>query len=245
MLLGQKVYEVDLILLLVVILILSNPLEVHASAPGIGFYSPDSLPVGAKSLEPLIGKWWNFWVRHPASYQTNWPECLKGNAGIIGSNLSGVFLGDPASAVEGNLNARNQKCEISSNQAIYLTVYAGGCSKGEYPDKSVADLLKCAQDTNKVMKLMKVKVDDQDVSNKIIRQSTSQPFIFDLPKDNVYQMKAPLVGKHPTMGESYYLFFKPLPMGRHNIELEVIRDPLEANAPVEHDVAKWDIQVVH
>ena len=104
---------------------------------------------------------------------------LKGNGGVIGNNQSVVFLGDPASAVENNVNARNQKCEISSNQAIYLTVYAGGCSKGEYPDKSVPDLLKCAQDTNKVMKLMKVKVDNQDVSNKIIRQSTSQPFIFD------------------------------------------------------------------
>ena len=113
---------------------------------------------------------------------------------VIGSNQSVVFLGDPASAVENNVNARNQKCEISSNQAIYLTVYAGGCSKGEYPDKSVPDLLKCAQDTNKVMKLMKVKVDNQDVSNRIIRQSTSQPLIFDVPQDNVYQMKAPLVG---------------------------------------------------
>ena len=153
-----------------VILIVSGPLEVHAITSGIGFYSPNSMPVGAKSLEPLIGKWWNFSVRHPASYQSNWPECLKGNGGVIGSNQSVVFLGDPASAVENNLNARNQKCEISSNQAIYLIVYAGGCSKGEYPDKSIPDLLKCAQDTNKVMKLMKVKVDGQDVSNKIIRQ---------------------------------------------------------------------------
>jgi hypothetical protein len=68
------------------------------------------------------------------------------------------------------------------------------------------------------MKLMKVKVDNQDVSNKIIRQSTSQPFIFDVPQNNVYQMKAPLVGKHPTMGESYYLFFKPLPIGHSNVE---------------------------
>jgi hypothetical protein len=243
--LSKRLYTIYLAALTVIILILSNPLEVRASAPGIGFYSPDSLPVGAKSLEPLIGKWWNFWVRHPASYQTNWPECLKGNDGVIGNNQSVVFLGDPASAVENNLNARNQKCEISSNQTIYLTVYAGGCSKGEYPDKPVPDLLKCAQDTNKVMKLMKVKVDDQDVSDKIIRQSTSQPFIFDLPQDNVYQMKAPLIGKHPTMGESYYLFFKPLPIGNHKIELEVIRDPLEANAPIEHDIANWDIQVRH
>jgi len=58
-------------------------------------------------------------------------------------------------------------------------------------------------------------------------------------------MKVPVVGKHPTMGESYYLFFKPLPIGHHNIELKVIPDPLEANALVEHEVAKWEIQMVH
>ena len=38
--------------------------------------------------------------------------------------------------------------------------------------------------------------------------------------------------------------FKPMPVGDHKIELEVIRVPLEANQPVEHDVDKWDIKVV-
>ena len=29
-----------------------------------------------------------------------------------------------------------------------------------------------------------------------------------------------------------------------NIEVEVIRQPVQANQPVEHDVAKWNIKVV-
>jgi hypothetical protein len=33
-------------------------------------------------------------------------------------------------------------------------------------------------------------------------------------------------------------------LGDHLIELEVIRQPLQANQPVEHDVAKWNIKVV-
>jgi len=150
----------------------------------------------------------------------------------------------PASAVEKNVNARNQKCTISANQLLYLTVYSGVCNDGEYPGKSAADLLKCGQDSNKVMKLMQVKVDGKDVSSNIIRQSTSQSFIFTIPPINPYELKEPIVGKHNAMAESYYLFFKPMPVGDHIIELEVIRVPLEANQPVEHDVAKWDIKVI-
>ena len=37
-------------------------------------------------------------------------------------------------------------------------------------------LLNCAQDSNRVMKLMQVKVDGKDVSSDIVRQTTSQPF---------------------------------------------------------------------
>jgi hypothetical protein len=40
-----------------------------------------------------------------------------------------------------------------------------------------ADLLDCAEDSNKVMKLMQVKVDGKDISSNIVRQSTTQPFI--------------------------------------------------------------------
>jgi hypothetical protein len=199
-----------------------------------------------------MAKWWNWRVAVPADTSTNWPECLNGNGGIIGDNQSLVFLGDPATAVEKNVNARDQKCEISSDQLLYLTVYAGECStdlkphEGEYPDtKSPSDLLNCAQDSNKIIKLMRVNVDGIDVSSNIIHQTTSQPFNLIVPAENAFEWKAPIVGGNNTsMAENYYLFFKPLPVGDHTIELEVIRQPLQANQPVEHDVAKWNIKVV-
>ena len=87
---------------------------------------------------------------------------------------------------------------------------------------------------------MQVKVDGKDVSSNIVRQSTTQPFKFIVPSDNAFDIPAPIAGG----SENYYLLFKPLPVGDHLIELEVIRQPLQANQPVEHDVAKWDIKVV-
>jgi hypothetical protein len=242
------------LLMTTILIITSSPSKnLYASSAGIDFYSLNSPPAGVKSLEPLIAKWWNWRVAIPFTTSTNWPECLKGDGGVIGNNQSIVFLGDPASAVEKNVNARNQKCEISSSQLLYLTVYSGECStgskpnEGEYPNtKSPADLLKCAQDSNREMKLMQVKVDGQDVSSNIVRQTTSQPFNFIVPsEDNPYGWKAPIVGGNNTsMAEHYYLFFKPLPVGDHTIELQVIRQPLQANLPTEDVAAKWNIKVV-
>ena len=101
-----------------ILIITTNPSKnLYASPAGIDFYSPNSPPAGVKSLEPLIAKWWNWQIAIPSTIDKNW-QCLKGDGGIIGNNQSVVFLGDPATAVEKNVNARNQKCEISSSQLL-------------------------------------------------------------------------------------------------------------------------------
>jgi hypothetical protein len=111
--------------------------------------------------------------------------------------------------------------------------------------KNPADLLSCAKQENMVIKLMRVKVDGKDVSSNIVRQTTSQPFKYIIPADNAFEMTAPAAGGNNTsMAENYYLLFKPLPAGDHTIEVEVIRQPVQANQPVEHDLAKWNIKVV-
>jgi len=143
------------------------------------------------------------------------------------------------------VNARAQKCEIASNQLLYLTVYPAECSTGskphedEYPDtKSPADLLKCAQDSNKVMKLMQVRVDGNDVSAKIIKESNSSPFNFVVPLDNAFDFK-PLL-----LEEIIHQWLKIIIYSSNLCQLDITRRLLQANQPVEHDVANWDINVV-
>jgi hypothetical protein len=238
---------------MVAVIILSSPSKLYASN-SVEFYSPSSPPPGVKSLEPIIANWWNWWTGIPPTTAVNWPQCIKADGGTIGNNQSLVLVGNPAHAVEKNVNARNQKCDIRSNQLLYLTVYPGECSTsslpgvGEFPDmKNPADLLECAKDQNKVIKLMQVKVDGKDVSSNIVRQTTSQPFKYIIPLPNAFEMskeKGAGLNNIYSMAENYYLLFKPLPVGDHRIELEVIRQPLQANQPVEHDVAKWNIKVV-
>ena len=83
-----------------------------------------------------------------------------------------------------------------------------------------------------------------DVSSNVIRQSTTKPFMYIVPAVNAFDFKPPVVGTHPSMAETYYLLFEPLPVGDHTIELEVIRVPQQPNQPVEHDFGHWDLHVV-
>ena len=164
-------------LLLTTIIIIWSPLKLLAQE-SIGYYSPGTPPAGIKSFDPLIAKRWDFTGNQAAKIANHWPICLKKD--VIVDNRSVVFLGDPAFAPAGgaNLNATHQACQISSSHLLYLIVYGGECSQGEFPGESIPQLLTCAQDSNKVMKLMQVKVDGTDVSSKILRESTSAPFIF-------------------------------------------------------------------
>ena len=125
-----------------------------------------------------------------------------------------------------NVNATHQVCQISSSQLLYLVVYPGECAQGEFPGYSIPQLLSYAQDSNKVIKLMQVKVDGTDVSSNIVRESTSQSFVFILhSSDNIFNDKIPCCGQ--SMSEMYELLFKPLPKGHHTISVEAIRVPLQ------------------
>jgi hypothetical protein len=147
-----------------------------------------------------------------------------------------------APAGDTNVNATHQACQVSS-PLLYLHVYGAYCSQGDSPGKSIAQLLTCAQDENKIIKLMQVKVDGTDVSSNILRETTSQPWILTIPSsDNAFSEKIPCCGQ--AMAENYFLLFKTLPTGHHTITAEVIRVPLQPNQPVEHDLVKWDINVV-
>src|SRR5215831_17394074 len=231
-----------LLTLLLITIIAGSTLKIQAQS-GVDYYSPNVLPAGMKSFQSLLAKWWNDRYNQPGRIANTWPICLKKEMTV--DNRSVIFLGDPASAPAGgaNVNAIHQTYQIPSSPILYLHVYGGECSQGEFPGESIPQLLSCAQDSNKIMKLMQVKVDGTDVSSKILRESTSAPFIWSLrSSDNAFNLKIPCCGE--SMGEDYFLLFKPLPIGHHTITVEVIRVPLQANQPVEHDLAKWDINVV-
>ena len=99
----RKIIFLTLLMTAILVITTSPSKNLYASPSGIDFYSPNSPPAGVKSLEPLIAKWWNWQFAIPSTTQKNWPDCHKGDGGIIGNNQSVVFTGDPASAVSKNV----------------------------------------------------------------------------------------------------------------------------------------------
>jgi hypothetical protein len=66
-----------------------------------------------------------------------------------------------------------------------------------------------------------------------------------VPLKNAFDWSRPIAGgNNISMAENYYLFFKPMPVGDHTIELKVIKQPLQANLPVQNLVAKWNFKAV-
>lgn len=226
--------------------IIPSNVKAAGNVSGIGFYNTNSLPSGIKSVDPIIENWWNWWARQPSTYSQNWPSCMMGQAEKIAGNQSVVFFGDPAAAVDTNVNARNQKCQISSDQAIFFPPYNGLCNTGEegHEKDTPAGLLACAIGTNEGIKLKTLKIDGKDFSNQIFRTRTTSSFIWDVPRDNIYGFPPSNgnVGRHTSMAEGYYVFIKPLPVGTHIIEVEVIRAP--PPDPVEHPIVKYTVNVV-
>ncbi len=218
----------------------SSTFQSYASDSGIRFYSPNSLPGGIK-FEDILGPYWTSLSAQPPSYLTSWPQCVK-EVATVSKNQSLTFLGELAWASQKNTNATQQKCQISLNSKLYLSVYDGECSKAEYPSYSVPQLLKCAQDSNQVIRLMKVMIDGRDVSSNITKESSSHPYYVTFEPGNAWGLSPPSIGTFQAMGESYYLLFYPLPRGQHTIQVEVIRTD-QPSGTVEHDLAHWDINV--
>ena len=137
-------------------------------AYAVDVFQKDEMPFG-KPYEDWVQDWWRWNAAIPGDPETTFAG-VKENGCLINKEGPVAMLMDPAIG-----GSHHQKCEISSNQLLYLTVYAGECStgskphEGEFPDtKNPDDLLACAKDSNLVMKLMQVKVDGKDVSSNIV-----------------------------------------------------------------------------
>ena len=66
---------------------------------------------------------------------------------------------------------------------------------------------------------MQAKVDGMDVSSNIVRETTSQPFIWSIhSSDNAFSLKIPCCGE--AMAE-HYLLLKPLPIGHQKNMSEI------------------------
>ncbi len=174
----------------------------------IEYFTPESRPFGLSYGQWTV-KWWQWFAAIPAKVNPGADETGE-NAGIDQFEpnvwfLAGTFGGK---AVE-------RKCLIPKQRAILFPVLNYEMNTLERPElKTESQLLKhVMQDQDDIINLDAV-VDGQRIPIYRIR---SDPSFFNItaPGDNAVQI--PYGGTSYATADGFWVFLKPLPLGKHSI----------------------------
>jgi hypothetical protein len=173
-----------------------------------------------RSADPL-GKSWQEWAAKWCKWMLSIPMDKNPTADETGKYcsmnqndekvwfLTGTF---------GNIIPFKRECTIPAGKAIFFPVIMKEDSLADDPDLKEVDELcvRCGDAMNRVVQ-MQATIDGQTVDKEYLDKNfrvQSEVFNLTFPEDNVYGVRP-----GPTTGvcEGYWLFLKPLEIGKHNI----------------------------
>ena len=169
-------------------------------------YKPDENPFG-KTWEEWSAEWWKWCLSLPRSQNP-----ITDTTGENGSYnqrddvwfLAGTFGG-----------FAERTCEIPSRKAIFFPISCNETSYAECPNfKTEAELRAFAKADIDQVKTLMATVDGQRLPSSDLRRVRSPMFDLALPEGNVLGVAA---GNTRSASDGYWVFLKPLPVGRHEI----------------------------
>jgi hypothetical protein len=176
----------------------------------LSFFAADSSPYG-KTYGNWTIAWWRWALAIPKS--TNPIVDLTGeNAGINQRNEDVSFLAGKMASEDRTLP--NRYCTLSTEKSILFPVINCESNQLEHPElrthQDVIDSVKKDEDT--IIK-KECYVDDTRVP---VQRIKSDPVIFELNMvdDNLFNVRG---GKTYASADGYWVFLKPLPIGKHTI----------------------------
>jgi hypothetical protein len=169
-------------------------------------YEPDESPFG-KTWEEWTAEWW-IWALSSPKGQNPVTDTTGENASYNQQGhvwfLAGTFEG-----------FAERSCEIPAGRSIFFPVSCNETSFAECPNfKSEKELRAFAQADIDQVKTIMATVDGQRLPDSELRRIESPPFEITLPEGNVIGAPA---GKTKSKSDGYWVFLKPLPVGRHEI----------------------------
>jgi hypothetical protein len=188
-------------------------------AYAIDVFHKDELPFG-KPYEDWVHDYWR-WNAALSSDPDTTVVGIKENGCFINKEGPVAFLMDPAIGGQ-----HHQKCEISSNQGILIAGWSAECDgsvKG-YENVSFKELSKCARDLNlgKVTvnawvdnkSIAQVKADDYKTIHVVnATELYTKAFNITTPENSWLTVDYP--GTYPGAVHGWFIFLKPLPVGKH------------------------------
>jgi hypothetical protein len=220
----------SLIIFLIVPIILFGPSMV---AYGISFtpqlYLKDSSPYGTPYAD-WIKKWWQWNVSVPKAEhpQTN-PKTVcatkeSGQVSFLVQNLQG---------------SSHYSCTIPAKNAIMIPISTASCTSIEAHSTKPADLINCATIGDQHL-TFKATLDGIPLNNLENNYAITKIFNMTVPNDNFEFLKG---GMYPTGAGGYFIFLKPLPVGKHNLSINArVVNPTDPSFNFDYDTS-FDLKV--
>jgi hypothetical protein len=199
----------------------------HATLSGSDLlFSKDSSPYGIPFSE-WISKWWQWHVSlqnkvdpldinnlsliHPRESYS--PEKCGWNQ----NNQNVWFLADGRSlGLSEFSNPEIRECVVPQGKSLLVQIYGGGCdfSEGWTTEEELYNCVNIGLDTVK----FSAKVDGTEVMSSNNRDDyLPDPYLYNITftSDNIYDAPP---GTYKAMANGYFIFLKPLSVGKHTIE---------------------------
>lgn len=169
-----------------------------------------------ESNEHPLGRSWEEWATLWCKWMLSIPK--KNNPSLdetgkccsINQNYDNVWF---LTGTFGNVIPIIRKCDIPQGRSIFFPVLEKEDSFAEDSDlRTDSDLIKrCRSAIDKVV-TMEAKIDGYNIEQLENYRFQSRVFDLKFPEDNVYDVKP---GLTRSVCDGYWVFIKPLPIGRH------------------------------
>jgi hypothetical protein len=169
-------------------------------------YDPDENPFG-KTWEEWTAEWWKWSLSLPKP-QNPITDTTGENASYNQPDhvwfLAGTFGG-----------MAERSCEIPTGRAIFFPISCNETSYAECPNfKTESELRAFAKADIDQVKTIMASVDGQKLPDSDLRRLESPAFEITLPEANAIGVPP---GKTKSKSDGYWVFLRPLPVGRHEI----------------------------
>jgi hypothetical protein len=113
-----------------------------------------------------------------------------------------------------------RSCNIPAGKAILFPIFDSECSYAEYPKlKTESDLRNCAMSSVSQTSRVEAIVDGISLQSSQMPKVQSPLFDFIFPNNNIFGAPA---GHSQSVAVGYYVFLKPLPVGKHEISFKAV-----------------------
>lgn len=190
--------------------------------------------------EPF-GEPWNRWAAKWCRWMLSIPKDKNPSIDSTGKNCSSQQLDENVwflTGSFGNIRRINRRCTIPLGRSIFFPIMEKEDSLAEDTDltSDLGLIERCVDSMNQVFYL-EASIDGSKVPQLENYRVRSDVFDLKFPRDNVYGVRP---GLTRSVCDGYWLFIKPLPIGKHKIEFIgecTLADGEEVKKQLRSDVA--------